>query len=185
MLFSRNFERFSETIHFGRLDSILIKPIDSQFLLSFWLVDYPSLIRFFLSAPLLYYFIVQNHVSVTAVSFLSFVLLLCLSVVLLYSIWFLVITLTIWFTRLSNLVEILFYVTGFARFPKEMFAHLKNVLYYLVLPLSLLVTVPTKTLLQKVTVSDFVMLAILAFGLFFLSRKFWQFALRYYGSASG
>src|SRR3989344_7678647 len=44
-LFSRNFERFSQIIHYGELDTLLLKPIDSQFLLSFWLFNYASLSR--------------------------------------------------------------------------------------------------------------------------------------------
>src|SRR6185312_3229309 len=44
-IFSRNFDRFSKVIHLGDLDSILLKPIDSQFSLSFTLFNYMSITR--------------------------------------------------------------------------------------------------------------------------------------------
>src|SRR5574341_269965 len=45
MLFSKNFERFSNLIYYGQLDGLLVKPVDSQFLVSFWLVNYTSIFR--------------------------------------------------------------------------------------------------------------------------------------------
>src|SRR4051794_7125311 len=44
-LFSRNFERLSQLVYLGQLDSLLIKPIDTQFLVSVWLINYSSIIR--------------------------------------------------------------------------------------------------------------------------------------------
>src|SRR5436189_2395165 len=46
LFFSRNFEEFSTNIHFGKLDALLTKPIDSQFLMTCWYVGYPNLFRF-------------------------------------------------------------------------------------------------------------------------------------------
>src|ERR1051326_3553015 len=47
-LFSKNFERFASFLHFGQFDTILIKPIDSQFFVSTHYISYPGLFRILL-----------------------------------------------------------------------------------------------------------------------------------------
>jgi len=104
-LFSKNFERFSRMILYGRLDSILLKPIDSQFLISLWIVNYASLTRIILGIGLTFYFLHQLNIVLSPFIVVSYILITAMSLILLYSIWFIVATLTIWFPRLSNIVE--------------------------------------------------------------------------------
>jgi ABC-2 type transport system permease protein len=58
-------------------------------------------------------------------------------------------------------------------------------LFFALFPLTLVVVTPIKVLLQKASVNDIVWLVVCAISLFIISRKFWQFALRSYTSASG
>ncbi len=181
-LFSRNFERFSQIVHFGQLDPILVKPIDSQFLSTMWLVNFSGLLRLIIAIPVLVFVIYKYGIEINVLNILGFLSLLPFSLIILYSVWLLVITLTIWFTRLSNLVELLYSANAFSRFPKEMFDNLKNIIIYLVMPLTLVVSTPTKILLNKPFLGDLILLFILTFLLFIISRSFWKFALKYYSS---
>ena len=45
MFFSINMRRLSRIIRWGELDLILTKPLDSQFAVSFWLIDYTMILR--------------------------------------------------------------------------------------------------------------------------------------------
>lgn len=45
LLFSINFDRFSKAIDYGQIDIILLKPLDSQFMMSCWYINYASIFR--------------------------------------------------------------------------------------------------------------------------------------------
>src|SRR5689334_1516146 len=51
-LFMPNCEEFSELIRTGRLDFALLKPIDTQFLISLQKIDWSSLVNFFFGLAL-------------------------------------------------------------------------------------------------------------------------------------
>jgi len=181
---SANFERFSNVIHFGQLDSILVKPIDSQFLLSFWLVRFATFSRVIIAGVYTWYISKGLHVTPTPVSVLSIIIFMVFGLILLYSIWYTVITLTIWQTRLSNLTELMFSVTGIARYPQEMLHQLTNFVFVFLLPLTLIINIPAKVYLSRIDSPDAVWLLVLSVIFFVISRKFWKFALRFYTSAS-
>ncbi len=184
-LFSKNFERMAEVINFAQLDPILLKPMDSQFLLSMRWINYTAAIRIVLGISLLIYFMHALSIVLTWFSFISFFLLLVVGIVLLYSLWFIVATLLIWFPRLSNLIELMYTVSGMTRFPGELYKNASAYLFLFLLPITLIVTTPVKFLVRRATAIDIIELLVFAFVFFVLSRKFWKFALRFYASASG
>lgn len=184
-LFSRNFGEISNTIHFGRLDGILAKPIDSQFLITCTFVSYTHIVRFILGLSFLLIILLRMHVSFSLVSVLSFILFVILSVMIMYSLWFSVMTLTLWFTKLSNLADLLYELNGIARFPREIYKGVGMYMLIFLFPLTVVIVSPAKALLQKMLLGDILWPIILAVLLFWFSRKFWQYALRSYTSASG
>lgn len=184
ILFSRNFERFSKIINKGELDLILLKPIDSQFLVSFWLFHFPNLGRLLMGILFVIYMVSKMHIAVTLINVLGFVALMSFSVTLLYALWFIVSTLTIWFTTLTNLSDLLYNLTSFSRFPREVYQELKEYIFLFLLPISLVIATPVKGLLSKALSGDVWLLLGFSIGLFLLSRAFWKFALRFYTSAN-
>lgn len=184
VFFSRNFERFSTIIHFGQLDSILVKPIDSQFLLSFWLVGYATFSRVAIAILYTWYISKLLHIVPTVYSVGSIIVLMIFSILLLYSIWYSIITFTIWHTRLSNLTELMFTITGTARYPQEMLHQLTMYIFVFLLPLTFIINVPARAYLGRMQYWDIAGLIVLSVSLFIFSRKFWKFALKFYTSAS-
>ena len=184
-LFNTNFRKLAHIISFGELDMFLLKPIDSQFLLSFQEASYTDLIRTLLAIGLSTYFLIKMHIAVSALSLLEACLLLICGLAILYTLWFTIITITIWFPQLSNLRDMLFHVNGITRYPPQMFQHASNILFFVLFPLTLIIVVPVKVLLQKAFFGDIVWLVFFSFFLLFLSRKFWKFALQFYTSAGG
>ncbi len=183
-VFSRNFERISKLANFGELDRVLLYPIDSQFSVSFWLVNYAGLARIPIGVGLLVYFLQQLHLAPSWLQLTSFGLLLMIGLGLQYSIWMIIVTLTIWFTRLSNVAEVMYSVTGMARLPREMFRQLTDYIFVFLLPITLIIVTPVKTLFHQANTLEILVLISVACFFFFASRKFWKFALRYYTSAS-
>ncbi len=184
VIFSRNFDRFSTIIHFGQLDSYLLKPIDSQFLLTFWLFGYATISRIIIAFLFTWHMLGQLSVRLTISQIVAGMLFAVCGIILLYSIWFIVITLTMWFTRLSNLTEFMFTITGTARYPSEMTRQLGSFMFLFFLPLTLIITVPAKVFLGRLEMWEIIFLPLLALVFLRISRIFWKFALRSYTSAS-
>lgn len=183
-LFSRNFERMTYLIRLGLLDAVLIKPIDSQFAVSTSIVNYASLIRILTGAGFIWYVLATAHIPVTPLMMGIFLLFTVVGLLLLYSIWFMVSTLIIWFPDLSNLIDFLYSYSNIGRYPREMYLQLNTFLFFFILPLTFFVVSPTKALLGKLNAFDVFGLCMAAVTFFVISRLFWKFALRFYTSAS-
>lgn len=184
MLFSRNFEYFSRIVHLGQLDTYLLKPIDAQFLLSTRHINYTSIIRIIFGIGLTWYFLRERIFAIQPIDVLLFFLFSICGIILLYSIWYMVTTITIWFSRLNNIVDVLFSISSVTRFPPEMYREFSFYVFAFLLPLVLIITTPTKFLLGRPDIVSVLGLFFLSVVFFIASRKFWRFALKFYTSAS-
>lgn len=184
-LFSKNFNRFSRIIHLGELDGILLKPLDSQFSISLWIFNYASLFRIMVGTIFTTYILSTIHAHITLLSFLTYFVFVVSGVLLLYTVWFLTVTITIWLTNLSNIVDFLYNINNLGRYPSETLRQTNNFFIMLFIPLTFVATLPIKAILQKAMIADELLMFFCVSVLFFLSRKFWKFALRSYTSASG
>lgn len=182
-IFSRNFDEFAAIINRGQLDGILLKPIDLQFLMSCSIVMFTQASRSLMGIAVCAYIIITYHLSVTANGIMMFVILSLFGMAVLYSIWYSVMTLTVWNPSLSNLVNLMYQMNDLTRFPPKMFQTVKNYLFFII-PYTFIIVAPAKALLQRLSFFDTLGLIFFAFLFFFLSRRFWQFALRSYTSAS-
>lgn len=184
MFISVNMGRFSRIIHFGDLDGILTKPIDSQFSVSLWLVDFTMILRILIAAGYSVWILTILGIALSFSQIVMAVVFALSAWVVLYSLWFLVLTNIIWHTNLSNLVRLLYVFESMGRFPKEMSKQLTGFLFLVVLPITLVINTPTRVLLNKVVVSDVVLLLVFTLVFGSAARIYWLYALRHYSSAS-
>ncbi len=183
--FSTNFGRLATIIHLGQLDPYLLKPIDAQFFVSVRYISFVHISRVVMGIVVLAYLFSRHFIQVSFLDVMVYFLLIGISLVLLYSIWLLVLTTTIWFTRLSNLVEVMYTVSSIGgRMPKAAFEAVGIVLATILLPLILIINTPTEQILKRPFGIDIIWLILLTIIFFVSARKFWQFALRHYCSAS-
>lgn len=178
--FSRNFERVAKAIRFGEVDLMLIKPIDTQWLLSVSYINYASLTRVLASIAFVVYLSPQVSLKLDIITVLAAVLLLCIGLLSVYSIWYIVVTLTIWSNDLSNLVEVLYSLTSLGRYPSSMVRQALGYAFTIVAPLCMVAVVPSKTLLGTVHLTDIIAMTGTSVGLLWLSRIFWRRSLRLY-----
>lgn len=184
VLFSRGFEYFSRIIHYGELDSVLLRPIDPQFSMSFWYFNYTGLFRVIVGI-IIAIIILQGKLISSPLIIPLFIVFLIFGVIILYSIWFLASTIIIKYTNLTNLVGLLYEMNGFARFPQDMYRSLGVFAFTFLLPLTIVITAPTKVLIERFSYTDLYITIGIALGLFIACRATWKFALRFYTSASG
>lgn len=182
--FSRNFDAFSRIIDRGEFDSHLLKPIDTQFSISTSVLSYPNALRTIVGIILMVWWAYIHHYPIGVLEVLHFSLLIGVGVMLMYSIWFIFITSLIWYPNLNNMVDFLYTINGLARYPSEMFRVGGKLILYLFIPLSLTIATPIRVLIQKSLWPDELLLVGICALLFYISRKFWKYSLKYYTSAS-
>lgn len=184
LLCASNIGRIPDIVHRADLDLILTKPIDSQFLLSFRFIDFMQLARIVVCIGFLIIFTHTIHFPITFLSIATSVLLMIVGMSIVYSVWFGIITISVWFTNLSNLKDLLYIFMGSLRYPSNMFFNKTNIFFAVFIFFSLSLTIPMRILLQKATLWEVLLLFLLAATFVFLSRKFWKLALKSYTSAS-
>jgi ABC-2 type transport system permease protein len=154
--FMPNAQEFSELIRTGNLDFALLKPIDTQFLVSFQRVDWSSLVNVLAGAVLLGISLWQlmirpnNPLVLSPIAlFLYPVYLLC-GVAILYSLMISLAATSIWLGRNQSLYNFWFYITNFARYPMDIYQRGWGILLWavftFVIPVLVVVNVPARML---------------------------------------
>ena len=195
--FMPNCEEFSELIRSGNLDFAILKPIDTQFLISLQKVDWSALANFMLGAGLLAVslwnlttreskpLVLQQHVR------LLYPFYVACGVAILYSLMISLSATSIWLGRNQTLYDFWFYITNFSRYPMEIYegtlgTPLRLIFTY-VIPVLVVVNVPARLLALPLTASTWWLagFALAAtFGSLVASRWVFQRALASYRSAS-
>ena len=184
MFFARSFERFSRLMMWGNFDAVLLKPVDSQFSLSVWEMNYPAFSRLIIGGILLVYLLFGLSYHFSLINFLFFLVLIISGVLTLYSLWVIAATFIIFVPELTNILEVMYTVNGFTRFPPEMFKKISPLLFIAALPVVYIASSPLKVLVGKASLLDIMSLLIICFSSLIISRAFWLFGLRHYTSAS-
>lgn len=192
MLFMPNCANLSEQIRTGNLDFALVKPIDTQFLVSFQTVDMSLLAQVVVSLGLLTYSVVQTHVTVTFGSAFMYAFLVLVAVGFFYSMMIALASAAVFMGRNQGLYDFWFYVTSFARYPGDVYRQgLAGEIFWFgfsfLIPILLVVTVPSRMFLSKaLTPNSWVILLAPAMTAVSLwgSRKVFQWSLSHYRSAS-
>jgi ABC-2 type transport system permease protein len=182
-IFSGNFETLGTSVKLGRLDGILLKPIDSQFTLSFTYLNPTGLFRIIIGFFFVAYLFYVHHLPISFEQIFLFLILLIVGMILLYSFCYSVLTLTIWFPDLTNIIGLIYALDSVVRYPQEIYRKM-GLFFIFIVPLTFVVIPAVKVLLHKATIFDVIAQVIIAGILFVLSRLLWQFALRFYTSAS-
>jgi ABC-2 type transport system permease protein len=154
--FMPNAEEFSELIRTGGLDFALLKPIDTQFLISFRRIDWSALSNFF-AGLIIAAFSLRSLATrssdplVPAVhSVLLYVLFILCGVAIMYSVMICLSATSIWLGRNQTLYNFWFYITNFSRYPMEIYnqgwGRPLLGLFTFVVPVLVVVNVPARIL---------------------------------------
>lgn len=196
-----NAQEFSELIRTGNLDFALLKPIDTQFLISFHKVEWSSLANVFMGLGVLGYSLSElmsrpeNPLTLTPLIVVLYFFYLGCGAVILYSVMIALSATSIWLGRNQTLYNFWFYITNFSRYPMEIYTRGWGlplfVLFTFIVPVLVVVNVPARMLAQplrphgaawEVPLAGFALLATVLS--LFASRFVFQKALGSYRSAS-
>lgn len=177
-----NLNRIVEQVQQGTLDFILLKPISSQYWLSFRVLSpwgFPDVV--FGIIMIIY---ATSELKLTLYNVFLSSLTIGFAMISLYSLWFMLGATSIWFVKIYNVTEVLRGLLEAGRFPIVAYPVAYRFFFTFIVPVAFLTTIPAETLLGKNQATWILGSGILAILLLILSHYFWQFALRFYTSAS-
>lgn len=189
--FMPNAEEFSEQIRTGGLDFALLKPIDTQFLISMARIEWSSLSNFLFGIGLLIYSLANLDYLPSPLAMLLYPLYILCGVAILYSLMVAMAATSLWLGRNQSLYDFWFYITNFSRYPMEIYSGdygtpLQWFFTFLV-PVLVVVNVPARLMAKTMTPEYWWLaaFALLAAGASLAgSRWVFQRALLSYRSAS-
>jgi ABC-2 type transport system permease protein len=182
MVLIPNLNKIVTQVQEGTLDFVLLKPISSQFWLSSRVLSPWGLPDVLFGAIAIAYGGIQLGLR----PWDYFVALppLLFGVISLYSLWFMLGATSIWFVKIYNVTEVLRGLLEAGRFPIVAYPAAYRVFFTFIIPVAFLTTVPAQAVLGEAEGGWIVASGLLALGLLWVSNQFWQFALRFYTSAS-
>ncbi len=188
--FMPNCANYSELIRTGNLDFVLLKPIDTQFLVSFQTVNFAMINQVLMAAALLWYAVSRLSVPMTVGNVAAYLLLVGVGMAFFYSLMIALASTSIWLGRNQGLYDFWFYITVFARYPQNFYQSSGGeVLWFtfsFIVPILLVVTVPSRVLLHKALEPSPIVLVVAPTAtlvMLGLSRWIFQRSLSHYRSA--
>ena len=198
-LFMANAEEFAEMIRTGNLDFALLKPIDTQFLISFPRLNWAQIPNGLLGLALVIVSLLEllqqpgKQISVGPLEWLLYLFYIGCGVVVMYSVMITLASTSVWLGRNQNLHTFWFYITNFYRYPMEIYEKSGVGMalwatFTFVIPILVVSNVPARILAQPLEQGWYSWQSLYAifaavFSLF-VSRAIFKWSLTSYRSAS-
>jgi viologen exporter family transport system permease protein len=177
-------EQFIQSVRDGMLDFTLVKPVDTQLLVSIHSVDIWKVIDIGLGFGVLVYALVQLGARVGFSEATLFIGMLLTGSAIIYSFWLILATLSFWFVRVENILEIFRSMYEAGRWPVSLYPGWLRFILSFIVPVAFVTTVPAEALTGRLTPNTLLLAAVLAAALLVGSRIFWKIGLRQYSGAS-
>ena len=179
---SPNLSRIVRHVQQGTLDFILLKPVSSQFWLSTHTVSPWGLPDMVFGLAIIGY--AGHQLGLGAGQYALSLVPLGFGLASLYSLWFMLGALSIWFVKIYNVTEVLRGLMQAGRYPMVAYPAAYRVFFTFVVPVAFLTTIPAEVLLGRAQSGWIVAAGALAIALLWATNAFWRFALKFYTSAS-
>ena len=180
-----NCTNLSELVRTGKLDFLMLLPINTRFIVSFRQVDLGAFVNAVSGVAVITYAARRLH-FVPAIPHIFAFLGLCIAGILIhYSLMFLLATISFWTVRAQGIVWGYYNLFNIARLPDEAFQGLFKAIFTFAIPMLLVSNVPARVLTNKLdNVGSILLLLAMSVICFVISELGWRGSLRRYTSAS-
>ncbi|MES2571416.1 MAG: ABC-2 family transporter protein, partial [Verrucomicrobiota bacterium] len=181
-----NVANLPELVRTGRLDLMLVLPVDAQFAVSTRQFGLDNLVNALVGVAIVAFSLTRLSLLPQPHQIAFFIVALGFGVTIHYAIMFTLATLSFWIVRAQGLIYGYFNFFNIGRYPDVIFHGVFKIIFSYVIPVILVANVPTR-LLTRALESPFeglMQLAMVSVFVLAASRAFWIYALRRYSSAS-
>jgi ABC-2 type transport system permease protein len=180
-----NLTNLSELVRSGKLDFLLLLPVNTRFVISFRQVDLGGFFNAAAAACVMGYAAHQLGLHPTLPQLGGFLALCLIGVLTHYSLMLLLAAISFWTVKAQGIVWGYYNLFNIARMPDEAFRGLFKAVFTLAIPMILVSNVPARVLTDKLSSPKPVLLLLLmAVACAIVSELGWRASLRRYTSAS-
>jgi len=183
IIIHENLENMSEKVRKGDLDLLLAKPVNSQFMVTLQKANTAIIGNFILGSSWLIYSL-NGLGDFNYLRLFWLMLLIPCSLVVIYSMRFIFSASAVIFTRSENLQFLWWQVYRIGMRPDSMYFPWFKWIILTIIPVGVIVSIPARALLNP---PDYLILLwplCLVPILLYATHRFWNFALKFYSSAS-
>lgn len=181
-----NVANLPELVRTGKLDFMLLLPVDSQFAVSTRQFGLDNIVNALVGVAFVVVSLVKLQVVPGPGAVAAYLAAIGLGVGIHYSIMFFLATISIWIVRAQGLVYGYFNFQNLARYPDVIFRGWFRFVFSWIVPVIIVANIPSRVLMRSGEAAGWLMLHLLAATILVVAatRLFWRFALRHYSSAS-
>lgn len=180
-----NCTQLSELVRTGKLDFLLLLPVNTRFIISFRQVDLGGFVNAGSALAVMAFAAAKLHIHPSLLQLFGFLLLCVAGILIHYSLMFLLAGISFWTVRAQGIVWGYYNLFNIARMPDEAFQGWFKAVFTFVIPMLLVSNVPARLLVDKMTsVRPMLLLVGMAAVCAIISEWGWRQSLRRYTSAS-
>src|ERR1700743_1860461 len=179
-----NCTNLSELVRTGKMDFLLLLPVNTRFVVSTRQVDISSFANAAFAACVMGFAAHKLHLHPTVMEVAGFAALCVVGLMIHYSLMFMLASVSFWTVRAQGIVWGYYNLFNIARMPDEAFRGVFKAFFTFALPVLLVSNVPTRLLANTLSSVE-PWLLLLGLGLVWagISEWFWRLSLRHYTSA--
>lgn len=175
-----NLKYLSTVVRQGELDFILLKPYDSQFLISFNKTNFFALTQLIQGIII----VICSGKTCSTKSVLLCIWVMLMSCFIIYSFWFTILLIVFKTVKIDNAIAGIDILLNFVRYPMSVYPNLIRMFFTYIIPLAFVAFVPSLVYLQRSSTFYIVIGTFLALLFFTISRVMWKVVIKRYSSAS-
>lgn len=180
-----NCTNLSELVRTGKLDFLMLLPINTRFVVSLRQVDLGAFVNAASGAMVIAYAAHKMHFMPSTPHVLAFLALCIAGILIHYSLMFLLATISFWTVRAQGIVWGYYQLFNVARMPDEAFQGAFKAIFTFAIPMLLVSNVPARVLADKLEhIGSVLLLLAMSLVCFAVSELGWRASLRHYTSAS-
>jgi ABC-2 type transport system permease protein len=183
-IISPNLTALVDHVRKGTFDFILLKPVDSQVMVSASKIAPAKLVDLSCGIAIAVWSIARLDPSPGFLSILSGAAMLASGALGIYALWMLIVCSTFWFVKIDNLTYLFSSIFDAARWPISVFRGWVRIVLTFVLPVAVMTSFPAMAVLEKLEWHSAAVSWGMTLALLVISRLVWRWSLRHYSSAS-
>ncbi|MHA3773623.1 ABC transporter permease [Verrucomicrobiota bacterium sgz303538] len=181
-----NLANLPELVRTGKLDLMLLLPVDAQFAVSTRQFGMDNIVNAGIGIGIVSFALAKLGITPAPQQIALYIIGIALGVTVHYSIMFTLATVSFWIVRAQGLIYGYFNLFNIGRYPDVVFRGIFKVIFSYLIPVIIVANVPVRMLTRALEnpLQGLLQLAGAALFIALASRLFWTFALRRYSSAS-
>ena len=181
-LFNAGLSEIPQMINNGTLDFVMIKPVNKRFYLTFRKFELSQVINIAINLIFSAYIIRKMQIDFSIGKILVFLLLLILSVIIMYNIYFFVMILSFWTVKIDIGITLFYQLFNVGNKPADIFSNVLKLVFTYVFPIFIAFNYPVKFLVNQLSGRQVAVSAIVAVVSFCSTSLIFKLSLKKYSS---